>query len=227
MRSLCLLFATALIVTIKTSAQMAEPQPFTGQVTTGVTAIQDSSFQRALALKVTARCRFQEALRESSAMFELSTALAPTPSVWERAMANMAMITPEIAAPTSDQVMSHKLNLQNATYVPGVLLYPMGSGNLQIGLGSIGRFLGIVEDVSPRLVYSVLEPSEVRITIYSASALQARLLYKGIQRPGSYSIEWNGNDDTGHEVVRGDYVAEIAIGQDRIIRKRIVWPEEK
>lgn len=208
------------------AAQMTEPHLHAGQVTTGVSPAQDTAFYQAMMLKITARQRFAEQARQTTAILETTTALAPQPTVWERAMANLAMIPQEMLAPTSDQVVAHQTNLQAATYVPGVLLFPMGSGNLQVGLGTIGRFIGIVEDVSPVLTYNLPEASEVKITVYSTSALQVRLLYKGIQHAGRYSIEWDGRDDLGREIVRGDYIAEIALGQNRIIRKRIVWPPE-
>ncbi len=227
MKGSFLLFAFFLTVSSSTVAQMATPEPYKGQVTTGVTPHQDTAFKRAMAVKVTARLRFMDQLQQSAAILEATTALTPPPSAWERAMSNMAMLTPDLIAPTPEQVMAHKLNLQAATYVPGVLLYPMGTGNLQVGLGAIGRFIGIVEDVSPRLVYSLPEASEVRIAVYSSSALEVRLLFKGIQPAGAYTIDWNGLDDLGHEVVRGDYVAEITIGQNKIIRKRIMWPPTK
>lgn len=208
-------------------AQMAEPHSLAGQVTTGVSPSQDTAFAHALLLKITARQRFAEQSRQTTAILETSTAFAPALSIWERAMVNLAMITPEMMAPTAQEVVAHQTNLRAATYVPGVLLYPMGSGNLQVGLGSIGRFIGIVEDVSPKLTYALIEASEVKVTVYSASALQVRLLYKGIQQAGRYSMEWDGRDDLGREAVRGDYIAEITIGQDHIIRKRIVWPPEQ
>jgi hypothetical protein len=195
-----------------------------GEVTTVFAPEQDSAFQQAQRESITARVRFADHVRRNAAAIEASQALSKEPSAWEQAMRSLAAIPPEMLMPTADQRVQYDINIRNSQYVPGVLLYPMGSGNLKVGLSDVARILGLTEDVSPHLAYTVPAPSEVKILIYSPSALQVRLLYHGLQRPGSYQIDWDGRDDSGHSVWRGDYIAEIQVGEHYILRKHIVLP---
>ncbi len=205
-------------------AQSDGPRAVGNEVTTVFLPEQDTAFQQAKRASVTARVRFADHVRQTSAQLAVSQALSKPPSAWENAVTNLASIPPELLAPRPEELMQYQVAIRNAQYVPGVLLFPMGTGNLMVGLSDIGQLLGITEDVSPHLAYTVPSPSEVRIVIYSTGAQQVRTLYHGLQRSGSFEIDWDGKNDDGHYVGKGDYIAEIYVGEHYIIRKRIVLP---
>ena len=48
-------------------------------------------------------------------------------------------------------------------------------------------------------------------------------LFKGNQEPGTYTITWNGRSQDGKPVMPGEYIAEVRLGSERIMRKRISW----
>jgi hypothetical protein len=181
---------------------------------------QDSAFVRAMRTPVSAAQRFADAARLLSDMLRYSRAVQREPSPWELAMKTMD-IPAAIYAPLEREVVQHQVNIARSMYVPGVLLTPMGTGNAQIGLNAIGRFFGLVEDVSPTIRYAVDEPATVEIVIYSTQARVIATVYTGQQSRGTYEITWNGKDDAGRPAPNGDYVAEVRIGSYRIVRKRI------
>jgi flagellar hook assembly protein FlgD len=89
-------------------------------------------------------------------------------------------------------------------------------------MSAIGSFLGIGEDVSPRLSYRVRQTARVRAVVYSTAALIVRRLLEEDQRPGIYEVEWDGRDDQGRLLPAGDYVLEVQISNETILRKRVV-----
>jgi len=194
-----------------------------GAVTGTYSPMQDSLYKQALAIRMSARSRFIIDTRAMSDVLATAEALERRPSDWERLNANMA-IPPELLVPTAQERTQYEVNIARSMYVPGVLLFPMGTGNLQVGLGDIAKIFGLVEDVSPRIRYVVDETTEVTIVIYSASAVAIARIFNGIQAPGAYEIVWNGRTDENREVATGDYVAEVRLGNLKIMRKRIAWP---
>ncbi len=113
-----------------------------------------------------------------------------------------------------------EINIMNSMYVPMVRTYsPYGA---KIDFETIGKFLGIVEDVSPTIKYSLAITADVEIVIYSIQAIAVATLFKGVQSPGNYTISWNGRDENGRMMPPGDYIAEVRIGQEKYVRKRIV-----
>ena len=97
-------------------------------------------------------------------------------------------------------------------------------GGVRIGLNDIGVFLGISEDVSPVIKYSVEYSMLVKVVVYSTAAREVAMMFQGQQVPGTYQLTWNGRDDKGRPMPSGDYVAEVRLGNDRFIRKRITIP---
>ncbi len=203
------------------TAQMSEPHEYGSEITTIFTPSQDTAFNQAARANVTARARWEDQCRSFSALVETTTVIQRPPTPWEIALKNMAAITPEMIQPSAEERTQHELGILRSQYVPGVLLYPMGTGNLTVNMGDIGRVLGLAEDVSPHITYAVPEAAEVRILIYSTSAMLVRELYRGVQRAGRYEIDWDGKNDSGRTVTRGDYIAEVQVGTLFIYRKRI------
>lgn len=196
---------------------------FPGAITTKYTSPeQDSAFARALRLRISSSARFAESVRAANAQIRMALIQRET-TPWDVAMRNMD-VPKEFLTPDPREVTQYALNIQRSMHVPGVLLWPMGTGDMQVPLSEIAAFFGISEDVSPVLRYSIAEHSEVLVLIYSPAAILVNTLFSGIQPPGSYQITWNGRDDNGTTVSRGDYIAEIRLSNERILRKRILWP---
>ena len=162
-----------------------------GAVTGSYTQQQDSLYKEALAIRMSARSRFISHTRAMSDAMATVEALDRRPSDWERLNANMA-IPPELLVPTAQERTQYEVNIARSMYVPGVLLTPMGQGNLQVGLGDIAKLFGLAEDVSPRIRYVVDETTEVTIVVYSASAVAVARIFNGIQAPGCLRdrLEW-------------------------------------
>ncbi len=198
-------------------------QNLPGEIATRYSAAQDSAYRQALKVSMSSRVRFAHDARTLSYTMETTSRIVPQESAWE-AIARTMNVPSSIYAPTAQEVVQNRINIANAQYVPGILLYPMGTGNMQVNLGDIAKLFGLQEDVSPRIRYTVEETTEIEIVIYSPQARIITSLFQGIQAPGQYEIAWNGQDDQGRPVYPGDFVAEVRIGSDRIARKRIVWP---
>ena len=193
-----------------------------GATSGGYSALQDSAYKRALAIDVPARARFMHTTRILSSTLSTARALEPEPTLWDNINRNLA-IPREMLTPSPQQVAQYQVNIANSQYVPGVLMFPMGQGNLQISMGDIAKLFGLTEDVSPRIQYVVDETTEVTITIYNASALKVATIFNGVQPPGVYEIVWNGKDEGNRPVAPGDYVGQVRLGNQRIMNKRIVW----
>jgi hypothetical protein len=194
-----------------------------GAVYTLSRTMQDSLFQEALKVDITAAARFAAMTRMLQSSWEAQQAMKREPSAWEFAMATMD-IPAEMLQPSGQEMTQRAIAIANSMHVPGVLIRPMGTGNLQVRLADIYRMLGITEDVSPRVVYDVEEATNIEIVIYSAQARVINTIFRGGQLPGRYEIVWNGRDDQGRTVANGDYIAEVRFGTTRLQRKRIVWP---
>lgn len=191
-----------------------------GQVRTRSSAEQDSAYRRALALAISASQRFAASLAESSSFLRMQSELQRRPSIWEQ-INTMMNIPAEILQPSPQERTQYQLTIANAMYVPGVLLYPMGTGNAMVNFSDIAKVFGFGEDVGPEIRYVVDETIEVEIVVYSTQALIVASPFRGIQAPGAYTITWDGKDQRGKKVTDGEYIAEVRLGGERIMRKRI------
>lgn len=196
-----------------------------GEVTVRFTPEQDTAYREALRTNISSSLRFTIATRTLSSILRTATAFHREPSPWEAAMRTMDIPT-AMFIPSGQQVVQQQINVANSMYVPGVLMRPMGTGNAMINFSDIGRFFGLSEDVSPRIRYFVDETIEVHIVVYSTQARIIATVFRGIQGPGTYEIVWNGRDERGKIVSNGDYIAEVRLGNERLTRKRIVWPPQ-
>jgi hypothetical protein len=181
---------------------------------------QDSAFVRAMRTPVSAAQRFAHEARTLAELMRFSRAFQRQPSPWELAMKNMD-IPSAYYIPTAREVTQHRVHIANSMHVPGVLLWPMGTGNMQVALNDIAKFFGLAEDVSPEIRYSIEADANIEIVVYSTQARVIATVFSGPQSRGSYEVVWNGRDDAGRQAPNGDYVAEVRIGTDRIVRKRI------
>jgi len=95
---------------------------------------------------------------------------------------------------------------------------------VSVPLSSIGQALGLVEDVSPRISYTLLRTDSVSVRVYDLTSRLVGILVDGVQSPGEYRFDWDMNNSMGTRVAAGDYVAEVIVGKRLVLRKRIVVP---
>lgn len=207
--------------TVKTPDRINIP----GEVTVQYTSEQDSVYRHDMQVDITAASRFAAAARQLRAALQY-TDNNNRPLTLSEAIMQAVNIPAEMYMPTAMEVTQYRIGIANSQYVPGVLLWPMGTGNMQASFGAIGRFFGVLEDVSPDITYDVDETMDVTVVIYSTQAKIIRTMFTGTQGPGRYRMRWNGLDERGLQTANGDYVAEVRLGSTRIQRKRIVWPPE-
>ncbi len=95
---------------------------------------------------------------------------------------------------------------------------------VSVPLSSIGQALGLVEDVSPRISYTLLRTDSVSVRVYDLTSRLVAILVEGAQSPGEYRFDWDMNNSMGTRVAAGDYVTEVIVGKRLVLRKRIVVP---
>ena len=134
---------------------------------------------------------------------------------------SFAKMPSNIFKPLPTEIVQHQIAIRDALSIPTAYTFAPGVG-LNVNLRDIGLFLGLVEDTSPEINYTLNYMSDVEIVIYSVSAKLIATIFSGAQKQGKYKIVWNGKDDTGKKMPHGDYIAEVRVGSEKFIRKRIV-----
>ncbi len=84
--------------------------------------------------------------------------------------------------------------------------------------------LGVTEDVTPWVKYTLLATQQVTVRIYDLDANLVATLVDDVQAPGKYSMKWDFRDQHGIRVHYGDYIAEVVAADSVLLRKRIVVP---
>ena len=128
----------------------------------------------------------------------------------------------EYYQPRGEELVQRQELIQRSQAIPTGR--PSLPGGVKIGLNDIGVFLGISEDVSPVITYTVDYSMPIKVVVYSTAAKEIAVVFQGSQNPGKYQLTWNGRDDKGRPMPSGDYVAEVRLGNDRFVRKRITIP---
>ncbi|MBI5326610.1 MAG: hypothetical protein HZB41_15270 [Ignavibacteriae bacterium] len=182
---------------------------------------QDSAYFRAMRLRIPNIARIEYDLKQFSDGWRLKQELAKG-MPWQIAVRNINSIPSELFIPTGVEKMQYVTNLVMSQYVPGIR--PLNPGQGIASLSDIASFLGLTEDVSPIIKFSIEYADEIDITIYSIQASAVATIFKGSLMPGNYKYIWNGRDDKGKKMKSGDYIAEVKIGKYRYFRKRIVLP---
>ena len=107
-------------------------------------------------------------------------------------------------------------------------IYPQGITRIPVfsaPVGAIARALGLVEDVTPRISYTLTATRTITVIVYTISALEVARIVDGAQKPGSYSFDWDMADANGRRVLSGSYFVEvIADGTELLLRKRVEVP---
>lgn len=181
--------------------------------------MQDSNYARAIRISIPHSARLANDLR----MF---SPLIPTKSdKFNRAQLiyNAMDLPSEVFRPVPVELSNYQYGIMmSQNSVTGINTYnPFG---LKIPISSITGILGLSEDVSPIIQYTLEYPVHVQVLVYSVNATVVATIFEGRQNAGKYTYTWNGRDDAGKPMPRGDYIAEVRIGNEKYLRKRIVVP---
>ena len=93
-----------------------------------------------------------------------------------------------------------------------------------IPTSAIGMALGIDEDVTPKIRYTLTSTQPVTVKVYGLDASLVATMLDVVQSPGVYKLEWDFKDANGIRVPFGNYVAEVMAGNRLLLRKRIEVP---
>ena len=93
-----------------------------------------------------------------------------------------------------------------------------------ISTAAIGVALGLDEDVTPKINYTLTSTQVVSVKVYSLDAALVATMVEGVQSPGVYKLVWDFKDINGIRVPYGNYVAEVMAGSRLLLRKRIEVP---
>lgn len=192
-----------------------------GGLTVNFSPEQDSAYYRAMRLKLPVATRLNNDLRNTASDWAIQQKINEG-SPLQMMMANLNSIPVQMLTPSGQEIVQYQMNISNSMRVPGVKT--IDSRYAVASLGTILSLLGLTEDVSPKISYSLDYFDDVEIVVYSINATVVATLYKGPQPAGSYTINWNFRDDKGRRMASGDYIAEVRIGKSKLIRKRIVIP---
>ncbi len=197
------------------SAAVTSPSSSSGDFTDN----QDSAFYTAMNLHIPTGSRLEYDLALSEAAWRLQKSIEKG-SPWQLAINNIQSIPSDYFTPDPVDVYNHEYNIKQSLSVPFMNTYsPYG---LKVPLSSIGKLLGLVQDVSPKMSFELDYNAEVEIVVYSVQASVIATIFKGAKKPGYHTYTWNGRNDQGKKMPPGDYIGEIRIGNRKYIRKRIV-----
>lgn len=191
-----------------------EPLDLPGPSLNRFTPEQDSAYKKAIRNRLPSSALFKIDLNRLSSGDFISD-LPKTPMEQLQVMS----FPEEYYMPDPREQAHFQDNINRSLAVPFINTKP--SFGAKVPLAVIGQLLGIVEDLSPNLKYTLDYTADVEIVIFSMQAIVVATIFKGTQPPGNYKLTWNGRDDNGRKMPKGDYVAEIRIGKFSIIRKRI------
>ncbi len=169
-----------------------------------------------------ARARLIEAVKRDSILLaqfldslqnsydaRVKRALTFDPAEWRPTDADRARRAAEIwAAQGFDKVFQN---------IPRVQL-------VSVPLGAIAVALGLAEDVSPRIKYTMMATDSVSVIVYNTNADTVRVIVSGLQRPGVYDFNWDMKNSAGGKAPMGHYIAEVIVGRRLVLRKRIEVP---
>lgn len=180
---------------------------------------QDSAFFRALRMQLPVNVLVRNNLIFSDNVWNIEKHInSGTP--WQIALDNIKNIPPEFYNPSGVEMVHRQVAIENSFEVPFITTYQRYG--LKVSAEAIASLLGLTEDVSPKISYSIDYTVNIEVVIYSVSASVVSTLFSGIQAPGYYTITWNGRNSAGKIMPAGDYIAEVRIGDEKYIRKRIV-----
>jgi hypothetical protein len=225
---LALLFP--LLLTARVAAQTGVPPRQPSQSPGGTVVRPDSAFvpgrigdapQQSRRDSLFGRPRFRGDVRiDSLELVYLLDSLDNTPQA--RMRRNLAM-SPSDWMPTRGERAAREADLRRAMDLD--YLFPNSYIPLfGISTGAVFRALGLVEDVTPRITYTLMRTEPVTVKIYTMEAELVTTIVDAPQRPGAYDFEWDLKDADGVRVPYGNYIAEVIVGGRMVLRKRIEAP---
>ncbi len=182
---------------------------------------QDSAFKQAISQRIPTNIIVQNHLGYSDRLYAIERNLRAGKGL-DDAIENIKNTPREFYTPTGNEIVQRQIAIDNAFYVPFVNTLP--KVGFKIPVSAIAALLGMVEDVSPEISYTLDFTAKVEVVVYSIKAVVIATIFNGVQPPGSYKLTWNGRDEKGKKMESGDYIAEVRIGNERYVRKRIVIP---
>lgn len=206
--------------TTDSSSLYSKDQGPGGMPKTGYSSEQDSAYLKAMRVKVPIATRLNAQLKMYALNYNFAETLEDRYDVAKRNM----MVPSSMYQADPREVYMHQYNLAMSQYVPFVQTMARPGVGAQVPFSTIGKFFGIIEDVSPEIKYDIEFPTDVEVVVYSMQATVVATMYKGFQAPGPYSLTWNGRNDKGKLMPKGDYIGEVRIGNFKYIRKRIYIP---
>jgi hypothetical protein len=179
---------------------------------------QDTAFNKAMRLMVPPEIRFLNDLKETQTKWRLEVALQQGIPL-DAALRDLERRYPDLYKPDPVEVVQYQESRLRSQYVP--FTRTIDAGGFQIPLSDIGKFLGLVEDYSPIIKYSLDYTTKVQVVIYNMQGIVIAVLAEERQPAGHYVYNWNGKNDDGILQPPGDYIGEVRIGIDKYVRKRI------
>jgi hypothetical protein len=181
-------------------------------------SFQDTAFQKAMRLVIPPEIRFSNDLKETQTKWRLNIALQQGIPL-DAALRDLERRYPDLYQPNPVEVMHYQESRWRSQYVP--FTRTIDIGGMQIPLESIGKIMGLVEDLSPILKYTLDYNTKVQVVIYNMQGIVIAILADERQPAGNYVYNWNGKNDEGILQPPGDYIGEVRIGIDKYVRKRI------
>jgi hypothetical protein len=180
---------------------------------------QDSAFYKMLRLNLPVNVILQNNLLFSEDLWTLEKRIqSGTP--WQVAIQNIKSIPSEFFNPSPVELVHRQILIENSLEVPFVSTYQRYG--IKVTTETIASLLGLTEDVSPKISYTLDFNANIEVVVYSVSSVVVATLFSGKQTPGNYTLTWNGRDSFGRLLPPGDYIAEVRVGNEKYIRKRIV-----
>lgn len=187
-----------------------------------ITRRQDSAYQRLKALPGTPDQKLEHVVSHDSAgMIWFLDSIASTPQAVM--LRNLAFNARDWQPTEADRARREDdiLRSQDYDYIFGGRRYLKLAS---IPMSDIFTALGLKEDVTPRITYTVTSTQHVTVIIYTLSAVRFVTVVDADQAPGTYRITWDMKSPGGQRAASGDYVAEVIVGNTVALRKRIEVP---
>lgn len=146
--------------------------------------------------------------------------------LWLLAQQNIDNIPNAFLVPTRHETFRFYQNIMASQEMPiGIRPHNPWGGILRASPRAVAQTFGLLEDFSPIIEYEIQHDSRVQILIYTGNSELITIFFDSMQPAGSYSIEWDLKDGEGNNMPNGDYIAEVIIDNQRIVKKVIKIPD--
>ena len=129
----------------------------------------------------------------------------------------------------SFQSVDATLYLDDVRFVAEEVLVSSEPTAVEVSEGSIVLFGYMLSQNHPNpfnpettIRYELSETGAVRLSLYNVSGQLIRTLVDGERFAGTYSVTWDGRDDSGRDVASGVYVSQMEVAGFRAVRKLVL-----